>query len=263
MNVPRKRSNISPNRPWGSWVEARPTFHEGEEAWLSDTLVPVAGEAYPPRFRVAVTCRVTDVTVCVPVRIERGGFVLPGIEVTPSCPEAFGEAVPAVIRGRAPWLARLIAMVPDSIEIVSDGSWRWVPAAWGWGGPTVEPGLAELDKPAVGSTPEQERAWAEQQKRERARLSEVKRRMSTEWHEETVPGLEEYAEYVRHRNWSRAELAAFCEKDRNISRAEAQRQVALAVELGLIPLGKGREVAIPLPRWNRWALEDGRTSGFG
>nr|BEK65751.1 hypothetical protein KPHV_29780 [Kitasatospora purpeofusca] len=234
-------------RPWSTFT-AEQALHEGEEVWHSDPLVSVAGEAYPPRFRVSLTCVATQLEVCVPVCVQQGGFMTAdaALGVNPaSCLATHGRAINGVVSGRNPPLAIIIARVPDSIRVRPDGTWEWVTAGWGWGFPPLPPErIAELEAEA---TPEQRLRWEEQRKREVRRLSEVKRRMSEDWRSEVLPQLRDIAELMSLRGLSRAELIK--ELRKTWSRSQAYEMVNMALEAGVISAEEG--AVPPVPLWNR------------
>lgn len=247
---PEIRRQLVDSRPW-SVFGAEPAIHDGEEVWYSDPLVTVAGEAYPPRFRVALRCPNTETEVCVPVRVHEGGFTTADapVRVNPSsCLAAHGKAIHGVVSGRTPPLAIIIARVPDSIKVQPDGTWAWVMAAWAWGLPPLSPERIARLEAEVSS--EQRLRWKEQRKREVRRLSEVKRRMSEDWHGQVLPELRDIAELMRLRGFSRSAL--IYELQKTWSRSHVYEMVNLAVETGIIRFDERAEAprqAVPL--WNK------------
>ncbi|MEU9671771.1 hypothetical protein AB0E25_40955 [Streptomyces bobili] len=145
-------------------------------------------------------------------------------------------------------MAIIIARVPDSIKVQPDGTWAWVTAAWVWGLPPLSSERIEMLEAAA--SPEQRQRWKEQRKREVRRLSEVKRRMSEDWHGQVLPQLREIAELMRLRGFSRSDL--IYELQKTWSRSQAYEMVNLAVETGIIHFDERAEAlrqAVPL--WNR------------
>ncbi|MCX4531094.1 hypothetical protein [Streptomyces sp. NBC_01669] len=257
MNVVARRSTTPPERPPWTWVEAVPSFHDGEEDWQSDQLVAVGRKGYPPRFRIAITCRTTDTAVCVPVHIVTGGFTVPDLQVTAHCPEGYATAIPPVMKGRYPFLARALMMVPDSVEVAPDGTWSWVPASWGWGGPIPERAVMSKAEVRSAATPEMLREMNERDRREEELFSDIKRRLSPKWKRDIVPRLKEYADFMVIRGISRAELAAEIEVRENISRSEAHKRLALAVEIGFIPTRDGHAPFYESSHWTLSAQKEG------
>ncbi|MER5758769.1 hypothetical protein [Streptomyces sp. NPDC002082] len=117
---------------------------------------------------------------------------------------------------------------------------------------------AEAAEMVAAASPAQRRAWAEREEREKKRLAEVKRRLSDSWQDEVVPQLEEYAEFMKHRGFSRTGMAEYLVRAGEASRAKAFKLLAIAEEIGLIPTRDGLSPFYELPRWNQWALESGR-----
>ncbi|MGW0574321.1 hypothetical protein [Streptomyces tauricus] len=111
----------------------------------------------------------------------------------------------------------------------------------------------------AAATPEMLRDMNERDRREEELFSDIKRRLSSKWKRDIVPRLQEYAEFMKIRDISRAELAAEIEALENISRSEAHKRLALAVELGLIPTRDGQEPAYEPSHWTLKAQENGES----
>ncbi|WNV90306.1 hypothetical protein [Umezawaea sp. Da 62-37] len=250
---PQKPAKIVDSKPWQK-VLVEPALHEDEEDWHSDAPVAVAGEAYPPRFRIALTCKRTNIEVCIPVHVRQGGFVIPeGLAVNPSsCAAVHGKAVYDVMTaGSVPPLARVIAMVPDSIRLKSGGGWEWVPTRWAWG--FAPPDQVEQIQSTL--TPEQRTRFADQQRIEAKRLAQVKRRMSANWQNEVLPHLQDIAEYLLNRSIPNSQFVRELQA-KGYSRSQVYEDLRTARELGLFPSDDGRPPSYAVPQWNRPEFAD-------
>ncbi|MCU8595894.1 hypothetical protein [Streptomyces sp. A13(2022)] len=109
----------------------------------------------------------------------------------------------------------------------------------------------------AAATPEMLREMNERDRREEEVFSDIKRRLSSKWKREIIPRLQEYADFMAIRGISHAELAAEIAALETISRSEAHKRLALAVEIGLIPTRDGRTPFYEPSHWTLSAQKEG------
>jgi hypothetical protein len=232
------QTNGSRVPPWSS-VVAEPGMHDRDVVWFSDHLVTVIGEKYPPRFRCRLTCEGTGVSVCVAVRVERGGFLISEMRLNPAPPEIMGKIVPPLTTGHQPALAWFIAQIPSFVTAIRAGGWMWssnVVVSWTHSKTQTSDAQKRAEFEAWLARPLTTAEWRGFTAPERAvkrRMVEVRRRMRQSWWTRVLPDLEQYTEFMHNRGLDRDELVTALQKQ-GLSRSQAYAQVALAGEVGLL-----------------------------
>ncbi|MFJ2598785.1 hypothetical protein [Streptomyces erythrochromogenes] len=205
------------NRYWTQGMVAESTHHDGDEPWYEDTLVPVAGRLFPPRFRISLWCGATGVEMCVAVAIERGGFDEPdnAVSVTGIASGAEKDRVRAAARKLALPLA-LASMPEDAIEETPSG-WTWAVDGW-------SPGASMYTDT---------KNWTQD-----PLLEELRRRCSPKWWTVYLPRIEKTAQIVwdAPARWStRRVITELVCPDTFVGRTQAYADLRAAREIGLLP----------------------------
>ncbi|AWZ07462.1 hypothetical protein DRB96_26525 [Streptomyces sp. ICC1] len=194
-----------------------PSHHDGDEPWYQETLVPVAGRLFPPRFRISLWCAVTEVEMCIAVTIDQGGVTEPdnAISVTGLSSGVEKDQVRASARKLALPLA--LATMPDVAFEETPHGWKWVVDGWSPGS-SMRTGLMDRDEILL--------------------LEELRRRCGPKWWSIYLPRIEKTAEIVWEapNDWStRSVITKLVCPATHVGRTQAYADMKAAREIGLLP----------------------------
>lgn len=203
---------------WSEGMCVEPTSdHPGDEEWFKEPMVKVAGHLFPPRFRIYMKCRASDIAMCIALEVDCGGFIEQENAITIHGVASDRERDQVRVAARKLALPLALAAVPFGPVQETEEGWEWV--AMGWSPPAVH---------KVGDLPSPQQAL----------LKELRRRTGPKWWGIYLPRIEQTAFIVAcaspEKSTRRVIVEDVCPQT-YVNRTQAYQDLHAARELGLIP----------------------------